>query len=168
MLIPKPMPALRLQNFNTLTKTLGFNSYDIAYIPTPAQQERYLGYINEAYNAQRLTDILSHVAELIGAHILNIARQDYEPNGASVTLLLSEAPVVSNTLSHSQPPGPQSEAVICHLDKSHITVHTYPENQPDQGINTFRVDIDISTCGRISPLKAVSYTHLTLPTNREV
>ncbi len=54
-------------------------------------------------------------------------------------------------------PGPLPEAVVCHLDKSHITVHTYPESHPDNGISTFRADIDVSTCGRISPLKALNY-----------
>lgn len=49
------------------------------------------------------------------------------------------------------------DAVVAHLDKSHITVHTYPESHPVNGISTFRVDIDVSTCGRISPLKALNY-----------
>jgi S-adenosylmethionine decarboxylase len=49
------------------------------------------------------------------------------------------------------------DAVVAHLDKSHVTVHTYPESHPDNGISTFRVDIDVSTCGRISPLKALNY-----------
>ena len=44
-----------------------------------------------------------------------------------------------------------------HLNKSHITVHTYPEYHPDEGISTFRADIDVSTCGEISPLKALNY-----------
>ncbi|MGO4376474.1 S-adenosylmethionine decarboxylase, partial [Paenibacillus sp. MCAF20] len=39
----------------------------------------------------------------------------------------------------------------------HITVHTYPEYHPDEGISTFRADIDVSTCGEISPLKALNY-----------
>lgn len=43
------------------------------------------------------------------------------------------------------------------LDKSHITVHTYPEFHPNEGISTFRADIDVSTCGEISPLKALNY-----------
>jgi S-adenosylmethionine decarboxylase len=46
---------------------------------------------------------------------------------------------------------------VGHLDKSHITVHTYPETHPDAGISTFRADIDVSTCGRISPLKALNF-----------
>jgi S-adenosylmethionine decarboxylase len=49
------------------------------------------------------------------------------------------------------------ESVVAHLDKSHITVHTYPESHPDNGIATFRADIDVSTCGKISPLRALNY-----------
>ena len=36
-------------------------------------------------------------------------------------------------------------------------MHTYPEIHPDDGIATFRVDIDVSTCGVISPLKALNF-----------
>jgi S-adenosylmethionine decarboxylase len=50
-----------------------------------------------------------------------------------------------------------SAAVVAHLDKSHLTVHTYPESHPDNGISTFRADIDVSTCGQISPLKVLNY-----------
>ena len=57
----------------------------------------------------------------------------------------------------SEGPGPLPDAVVAHLDKSHITVHTYPESHPESGISTFRADIDVSTCGRISPLKALNY-----------
>jgi S-adenosylmethionine decarboxylase len=60
-------------------------------------------------------------------------------------------------LSNTEAPGPLPDAVVAHLDKSHITVHTYPESHPDNGISTFRADIDVSTCGRISPLKALNY-----------
>ena len=49
------------------------------------------------------------------------------------------------------------DTVVAHLDKSHITVHTYPETHPDKGISTFRADIDVSTCGHISPLKALNF-----------
>lgn len=49
------------------------------------------------------------------------------------------------------------ETILAHLDKSHITVHTYPESHPDDGISNFSKDIDVSTCGRISPLKALNY-----------
>ncbi len=155
-MLPKPVPKLQLQGFNNLTKTLGFNTYDIRHTSTPEQRERYIAYIGEAYNTERLTQILSDVSRIIGADILNIARQDYAPKGASVTMLISEEPTRSDRLSNTEPSGPLPEAVVCHLDKSHITVHTYPESHPDNGISTFRTDIDVSTCGRISPLKALN------------
>ena len=151
------MRKLKLHGFNNLTKALSFNIYDIAYAQTKAHRQEYIEYIDEAYNAKRLTDILTDVAEIIGANILNIAHQDYDPQGASVTMLISEEPVVSERLSNTEAPGPLPDAVVAHLDKSHITVHTYPEMHPDHGISTFRADIDVSTCGRVSPLKALNY-----------
>ncbi len=148
---------MKLHGFNNLTKTLSFNIYDICYANTPAQVREYIKYIDEAYNAERLTHILEDVAEIIGATILNVARQDYEPEGASVTMLIAEEAVAAQEISNTEAPGPLPEAVVGHLDKSHLTVHTYPESHPDNGISTFRVDIDVSTCGRISPLKALNY-----------
>jgi len=148
---------MKLHGFNNLTKTLSFNIYDICYADTPAQVKEYIKYIDEVYNAERLTQILRDVSEIIGANILNIARQDYEPEGASVTMLISEEPVSAQEISNSEAPGPLPDAVVGHLDKSHLTVHTYPESHPYSGISTFRVDIDVSTCGRISPLKALNY-----------
>ena len=47
--------------------------------------------------------------------------------------------------------------MVAHLDKSHICVHTYPESHPEGGLCTFRADIEVSTCGVISPLKALNY-----------
>ncbi len=142
---------LRLDSFNNLTKTLSFNIYDICYAKSEEDQKAYIAYIDEVYNSERLTTILTEVSEIIGASILNIAHQDYEPEGASVTMLIAEQPTDA---SERVPP---SEAVVAHLDKSHITVHTYPEKHPDNGISTFRVDIDVSTCGQISPLRALNY-----------
>ena len=136
MSVVKPLPRLKLQGFNNLTKALSFNIYDVCYAVSEEQRQRYIEYIDEEYNADRLTQILTDVAEIIGANVLNVARQDYDPQGASVTILISEEPVI---------------------DKSHITVHTYPETHPHNGIATFRADIDVATCGVISPLKALNY-----------
>jgi len=150
---------LKLYGFNNLTKTLSFNLYDICYAISPEHSREYIEYVDEEYNAERLTKILTDVAKIIGARILNIAMQDYDPQGASVTILIAEDESHSEGRSDSnrESPGPLPEAVVAHLDKSHITVHTYPESHPDQGVSTFRADIDISTCGHISPLKALNY-----------
>jgi len=148
---------LKLHGFNNLTKTLSFNIYDINYAETPAQQNAYIEYIDEEYNAARLTGLLTEVTSIIGANILNVAHQDYDPQGASVTMLISEEPIASEQISNEETPGPLPDAVVAHLDKSHITVHTYPESHPDGGISTFRADIDVSTCGRVSPLRALNF-----------
>jgi S-adenosylmethionine decarboxylase len=170
----QPLKKLRLESFNNLTKTLSFNIYDICYAQSEKAQKEYIAYIDEAYNAERLTQILTEVAQIIGANVLNIAHQDYDPQGASVTMLISELPI------HEEPQNPEApgplpsevigspqvelglekpikDSVVAHLDKSHITVHTYPESHPDNGISTFRADIDVSTCGKISPLRALNY-----------
>lgn len=144
---------LKLHGFNNLTKTLSFNIYDICYARSDDHRQEYIEYIDEAYNAERLTNILTEVSNIIGANILNIARQDYDPQGASVTMLICEEPISEADL----PDEIVKDSVVGHLDKSHITVHTYPESHPDHGISTFRADIDVSTCGLISPLKALNY-----------
>jgi S-adenosylmethionine decarboxylase len=151
------MRKLKLEGFNNLTKTLSFNIYDICYADSSAQRREYIEYIDEAYNAERLTQILTGVCNIIGATILNIAHQDYDPQGASVTMLIAEEPLGLSEISNTAAPGPLPQAIAGHLDKSHVTVHTYPESHPDNGISTFRADIDVSTCGRISPLKALNY-----------
>lgn len=150
---------LRLHGFNNLTKSLSFNIYDICYAKTPAHRQEYRQYVDELYNAKRLTQILTTVTEIIGANVLNIARQDYDPEGASVTMLIAEQPSAPAEDPSREGPGPLKESVVAHLDKSHVTVHTYPETHPDNenGISTFRADIDVSTCGVISPLKALNY-----------
>ncbi|MRX70758.1 adenosylmethionine decarboxylase [Bacillus lacus] len=154
----RPDRRITLHGFNNLTKSLSFNMYDVCYTKTKEEREAYIDYIDEQYNADRLTKILSNVAELIGAHVLNVAKQDYVPQGASVTILVSEGPVVEvPDEAYEETPGPLPDSVVCQLDKSHITVHTYPEYHPVEGISTFRADIDVSTCGEISPLKALHY-----------
>jgi len=151
---------VKLYGFNNLTKSLSFNIYDICYANTAAQRQSYIEYIDEVYNAERLTQILTGVADIIGATVLNIAREDYEPQGASVTILIAEEESQAQEETYvtaPASPGPLPDTVLGHLDKSHITVHTYPESHPYRGVSTFRADIDVATCGLISPLKALNY-----------
>ena len=103
---------LKLMGFNNLTKTLSFNIYDINYAANAEQQKAYIEYIDEEYNAERLTRILTEVSNLIGATVLNIAHQDYDPMGASVTMLISEEPIISEELSNAEAPGPLPETGV--------------------------------------------------------
>jgi len=139
---------MKLYGFNNLTKSLSFNIYDVCYAKTEREQRDYIAYIDEQYNSDRLTNILYHVTDMIGANVLNVSKQDYDPQGASVTFLIAEESMV---------PMPEAETVVVHLDKSHVTVHTYPEFHPDNSIATFRVDIDVATCGEITPLSTLDF-----------
>ena len=138
---------LKLYGFNNLTKSLSFNIYDVCYAKTAREQRNYIAYIDEQYNSERITNIMTNLTEMIGAKVLSISKQDYDPQGASVTFLIAEGSMV--------PAG--GDAIVAHLDKSHVTVHTYPEYHPDNAIATFRVDIDVATCGEITPLSTLDY-----------
>ena len=72
---------LKLYGFNNLTKALSFNIYDVCYAKTPREQKDYIAYIDEQYNSDRLTGILTTLTDMIGATVLNISQQDYEPRG---------------------------------------------------------------------------------------
>jgi S-adenosylmethionine decarboxylase len=139
---------MKLYGFNNLTKSLSFNIYDVCYAKSARDQKDYIAYIDEQYNSERLTGILNKVTEMIGASVINISTQDYEPQGSSVTFLIAEESMLTTG---------RSETVVAHLDKSHVTVHTYPEYHPDNAIATFRVDIDVSTCGEITPLSTLDF-----------
>lgn len=155
---------LTLYGFNNLTKSLSFNIYDVCYAKSEKDKKEYIEYIDEQYNSERLTQILCDVTDIIGAHILNISKQDYEPQGASVNILIAEEALNNDEIDESCNLGKNMynkslvpETIHAHLDKSHVTVHSYPEHHPDNSISTFRVDIDVATCGKISPLNALDY-----------
>ena len=151
---------LTLYGFNNLTKTVSFNIFDVCYAKSEREKRDYIRYIDEQYNSERLTNILCDVTEMIGAAVLNISRQDYEPQGASVNVLIAEGSVAPESIDPSCNQGDgflQRRDIHAHLDKSHVTVHTFPESHPDNEVTTFRVDIDVSTCGEISPLNTLDY-----------
>jgi S-adenosylmethionine decarboxylase len=132
-----------LYGFNNLTKNLCFSLYRVHYLTTPAVINRYNSFINNCYSSDNLNVLLNKVCHAIGGNVLNIAKQDYLPQGASVTLMISE---------EAKP-----ESLVAHLDKSHLCIHTYPEEMPQNGVAVFRADIELSTCGVISPLKVIDY-----------
>ena len=85
---------LKLYGFNNLTKSLSFNIYDVCYAKTAREQRDYIAYIDEQYNSERLTKILTNLTDMIGATVLNVSSQDYEPQGASVTILIAEGSMI--------------------------------------------------------------------------
>lgn len=141
---------LKLYGFNNLTKSLSFNLYDVCYAKTSREQKNYIEYVDSQYNSDRITGIMSELTAQIGAKVISISKQDYDPQGASVTFLISDESIAAQTRR-------RGEDIVAHLDKSHVTVHTYPEYHPETCIATFRVDIDVATCGEITPLSTLDY-----------
>ncbi len=147
---------LKLSGFNNLTKVLSFNLYDFCITMDKDQRHRYIQYINKKYSAQRIIEISKKICSIIEANILNVSAQDYDPVGASSMVLMSDIKG-EGKWEENENMLPHSAQVNCHLDKSHITAHTYPDASDPQGICSFRVDIDIATCGEIIPLNAINY-----------
>jgi len=142
------MSKVSLYGFNNLTKSLSFSLYRLHYV---GDGIAYQDYINTTFNADKLNRLLTKICDVIGGNILNIAKQDYQPHGASVTLMISEeAQPSGSNLTHAH-------SHVAHLDKSHLCIHTYPDDAPQEDIAIFRADIELSTCGVISPLKVLSF-----------
>jgi len=142
---------IKLAGFNNLTKVLSFNLYDFCAASTDRERDAYVKYIAERYDARRITKILEGICDIIEAKVLAVSDQDYDPWGASSLVLMSDLK------GGGEPPYPTSVSKTMHLDKSHICAHTYPDFYEAGQVCSFRVDIDIATCGEISPLRALNY-----------
>jgi S-adenosylmethionine decarboxylase len=141
----------QLLGFNNLTKALSFNLYDFAVATNEEERASYIRYIDERYSAKQIESMLIRIAEIMDATVLNVNSKDFDPYGASVVLLMSDAKAEDHAKLMAQ------STVSIHLDKSHICAHTYPDSLDENGICSFRVDIDIATCGSISPLFALNF-----------
>lgn len=130
-------PAHPLEGFNNLTKSLRTNLYFM--LPEPEDFSRELQL---RYQAASLEMMLQEIASRIEAVVLASSRQDYEPWGASALMLLSDA-------------GPA--AVHMHLNKSHLCAHTYPDFGAAGEAPCLRVDLDLTSCGTISPLRSLNF-----------
>lgn len=146
----EPIGDIKLAGFNNLTKALSFNLYDFCIARNPEERKSYVDYIANRYNARRVTEILKGICDIIEANVLAVSDQDYDPWGASSMVLMSDI-----AGGGASPDVGTYKAM--HLDKSHICAHTYPDFQGGGSICSFRIDIDIATCGEITPLKALNY-----------
>ena len=54
----KPLPRLKLQGFNNLTKSLSFNIYDLCYALSDEQRTRHTDNSRKAYTTARPTPTL--------------------------------------------------------------------------------------------------------------
>jgi S-adenosylmethionine decarboxylase len=134
---------------HNLTRSLGFNAYRVFTADSAEDLLASVKYLDDLYDSAFLENLLEDVAALIGAKILNASTATYEPSGSSVALLLADA---GHQIDWPERGG---KSLLGHLDKSHLTVHTYPQLHLDTGLCSLRLDFDLATCGTISPLIAL-------------
>lgn len=151
---------MKISGFNNISKSLFVSFYRFCYaLPGKNGVKHSLAALNADYAALKLSSLMDTISTEIGARILLSSKKDYEPMGASAVALLAEEDKTKNFAdNHSQTdnicdyPG---YTELCHLDKSHIALHTYPEANEQNGICTFRIDLEVSTCGVVSPIKSL-------------
>ena len=127
---------IKLALTNNLTKSLGFNAYQLFSVDSEQGRQDCLHELNRHYGPDFLIDLLEKSADLIQAQVLNISQELYTPHGTSVTILVAE----------------QRNTILGHLDKSHLTVHTYADLHLNHDICSFRLDFDLASCGQVTPL----------------
>ena len=152
------MPRLKLHGFNNLTKSLSFNIYDVCYARTGAATANTSSTSTRIYNAERLTEILDrrrghhrrHDAER-GAPGLRSAGRQRDHADRRSTARYRAAGTGAEAKGRSR--------LRWWRTSTRATSPCTPirRRHPDNGISTFRADIDVSTCGKISPLKALNY-----------
>ena len=147
--------AVELAGFNNLTKALSFNLYDFCAARNESERLSYIKYISERFSAKKVTEVLTGICDIIEAKVLAVSDQDYDPWGASSLVLMSD--LKGGGVSDDFPGTAKGGSKAMHLDKSHICAHTYPDFHLGGTICSFRIDIDIATCGEISPLKALNF-----------
>lgn len=134
--------ALQLIDFDNLAKTLTYCIYIMGYTDTEESKNEFIEYINKTYGAGIIHSLIDKIAKMINANILDVTEYDYYPYGASINALTSDLQL-------------SNDDICAHLDKSHISVHTYPEIGKESSVSYIRIDLEISTCGSISPLKSL-------------
>lgn len=127
---------LKIHDFNNLQKILSINIYDIVYVNNKKEASDYIKWIKRNYSSIEIYNKLSKLVSSINAKVLDKSLQDFIPYGSSSLILLEE------------------QFTNLHLDKSHISSHTYFDITENFVI--FRIDIDISTCGLINPLNILN------------
>jgi S-adenosylmethionine/arginine decarboxylase-like enzyme len=91
--------------------------------------------VDKKYGTSCLIKMIEDISNLIDSNILYTVSHQFQPYGASAAALISE---------------------------SHIAIHTYPDVHPTKPLGIIRLDIDISGCGKVSPLNSLDYLLTTL------
>jgi S-adenosylmethionine decarboxylase len=122
-------------SFNNLQKFLSLNLYFFSKKDEPKTE--WIKDIETKINQTLLKTFSLNITKIIGSDVIHISEHSFQPYGKSQFTLLKNFDMET------------------HLSKSHISIHTYSDL--DSELSTYRIDIDLSTCGVINPLKSLNY-----------
>jgi len=89
---------------------------------------------DQAFSEMKLESLIRQLSDELGAKTMNFSSVSYQPYGASANLLIA-----------------QNISALAHLDASHISTHTYFDIGDVDRWSSFRLELEISTCGDIHP-----------------
>ncbi len=121
---------------NSITRSLAINTYQ--FQQAPVGDRDFFESMQHRFGAEALAQHLRDLARILNAEIVKMSRASFEPYGASAAVLIG-----------------QLNSGLAHLDKSHVAVHTYLEFSDSSEWQSFRAEIEVSTCGELPILPLV-------------
>lgn len=119
---------------NLVTHSLGVNFYLVAPPQSSIDILSWAEKIDQQYSEIELEAVLRNLSDALGAKTMSFSSVNYNPHGASANLLIA-----------------QHVSALAHLDASHISTHTYFDVGDVQRWSSFRLELEISSCGDIHP-----------------
>ena len=124
---------------NLVTHSLGINFYLLAPPQPQADLALWADKIDQHYSETRLELLIKELSDELGARTMSFSSVSYDPFGASANLLIA-----------------QQVSALAHLDASHISTHTYFDIGNELRWSSFRLELEISTCGDVHPVEALN------------
>lgn len=116
---------------NTVSRSLAMNLYKIH--ENTGDDELATSFFAEnhrLFDAPTLKQHLTRLADILDAQIVEVSTATFEPFGSSAAMLIG-----------------QLDSGLAHLDKSHLAIHTYFESDGRSRWQSFRAEVEVSTCG---------------------
>lgn len=124
---------------NLVTHSLGVNFYFLAPPQPAADLVLWADRLDQQYSETRLELLIKKLSDELGARTMSFSSVSYDPHGASANLLIA-----------------QHVSALAHLDASHISTHTYFDVGDENQWSSFRLELEISTCGDTHPVESLN------------
>ncbi len=130
-----------IKNFSNINENINISIYNIYYINSKNTYKYYINYINNIYNNKNLIKLIKKISKKTNSKILHTYKLNYK-------LKLNKKKKTINITKN---------ILLSYLyNNNNICIYTYIENYSKNKIYTIRTDINIYSCGLISPLNYIN------------